>query len=165
MGPTSRDDFPQKEQVVTRLPRNPPGGLLVLIGGLPLPPPPLPVRRSFGIGRAFLEGQSPRYGHLSNINRGGLDLESRENLTRHQHYLRQVQRILERAALGNLIYFCEESASKSGGNVLGPCLGLLEGGEPGEAGLSGIFSAAAFTEPIRIFLAFSYSSSVIWPAL
>src|SRR4051812_6408012 len=60
MGPTSREDFPQKEQVVTRLPRNPLGGLLVLLGGLPLPPPPLPVRRSFGIGRAFLEGRSPR---------------------------------------------------------------------------------------------------------
>src|SRR5437762_14367646 len=53
MGPTSREDLPQKEQVVTRRPRNPPpcgGGLLVLLGGLPLPPPPLPVRRSLGIG-------------------------------------------------------------------------------------------------------------------
>src|SRR4051812_5528685 len=51
MGPTSRELLPQKEQVVTLRPRNPPWGLFVLPpGGLPLPPPPLPVRRSLGIG-------------------------------------------------------------------------------------------------------------------
>src|SRR5688572_27932264 len=67
MGPTSREDLPQKEQVVTRRPRNPPPpppepppgwpgllGLPELPGGCwpppllpPLPepvPPPLPVR-------------------------------------------------------------------------------------------------------------------------
>jgi len=55
MGPTSREDFPQKLQVVTRRPRNPPGGLVKLElfplgGGLPLPPLPLPVRFPLGIG-------------------------------------------------------------------------------------------------------------------
>src|SRR3954469_15386145 len=55
MGPTSRELLPQKLQVVTRRPRNPPWGLFVLPpGGLPLPPPPLPVRRSLGIGCLFL---------------------------------------------------------------------------------------------------------------
>src|SRR5947207_8537381 len=46
MGPTSRLDLPQKEQVVTRRPRKPPGGWLpppVLDGGFPPPPPPPPV--------------------------------------------------------------------------------------------------------------------------
>src|SRR4051812_21747771 len=52
MGPTSREDFPQKEQVVTRLPRNPPGGLFALpwlIGGTFGGPPPLPVRLEVAI--------------------------------------------------------------------------------------------------------------------
>src|SRR3954462_10389069 len=52
MGPTSRDDFPQKLQVVTRLPRNPPGGLFALpglIGGTFGGPPPLPGRLEVAI--------------------------------------------------------------------------------------------------------------------
>src|SRR6188474_2789531 len=51
MGPTSREDLPQNEQVVTRRPRKPPGGICdpdPPTGGLdplPLPPPPpLPGR-------------------------------------------------------------------------------------------------------------------------
>ncbi len=49
MGPTSREDLPQKEQVVTRRPRNPPEGLLEpgLFGGLL--EPPLPVRLELAI--------------------------------------------------------------------------------------------------------------------
>src|SRR5688500_20287627 len=64
MGPTSRLDLPQNEQVVTRRPRNPPppppappappppppGGVLVpFVGGF-VPPPPLPVRLLLAIG-------------------------------------------------------------------------------------------------------------------
>src|ERR1051325_12200673 len=52
IGPTSREDLPQKEQVVTRLPRNPggvpafpwPGGFGGKLGG-----PPLPVRLELAI--------------------------------------------------------------------------------------------------------------------
>src|SRR5688500_19056122 len=43
MGPTSREDLPQNEQVVTRRPRNPPGGLRPE----PDPPPPLPPGGTF----------------------------------------------------------------------------------------------------------------------
>ena len=139
MGPTSRDDFPQKEQVVTRLPRNP-CGLLGSFGGVPLPPPPLPVRRSLGIGwpsssqggraptpcktmaaprvcraakpiaasrvapgtgmrvttRLLAARRSPRSGHLSNINREGLDLEFRIPSSRLGVHLRQRTHTLER---------------------------------------------------------------------
>src|SRR4051812_858420 len=46
IGPTSRLDLPQNEQVVTRRPRNPPGGRLFGLlggGGVPIPPPPPPL--------------------------------------------------------------------------------------------------------------------------
>src|SRR4051794_10032242 len=45
MGPTSREDLPQKEQVVMRRPRKPPpGGTLdpPPVGGKPPPPPTVP---------------------------------------------------------------------------------------------------------------------------
>ena len=47
MGPTSREDLPQNEQVVMRRPRKPPGGTWELeppVGGFCPPPPPLPGR-------------------------------------------------------------------------------------------------------------------------
>ena len=58
MGPTSREDLPQKLQVVTRLPRKPPGGLDP--PELPEPPegelPSTPVAGAIGTGHrlAFL---------------------------------------------------------------------------------------------------------------
>src|SRR5690242_5045204 len=57
MGPTSREDFPQKEQVVTRRPRKPPGGRLP-----PPPPPPPPPTVPPGGGGVF--GPPPLPGRL-----------------------------------------------------------------------------------------------------
>src|SRR5438445_13327284 len=42
MGPTSREDLPQKGQVVTRRPRTPPGGWVPPPPPMPPPPPPGP---------------------------------------------------------------------------------------------------------------------------
>src|SRR6476659_5352321 len=89
IGPTSREDLPQNEQVVTRRPRKPPlppapppppppppvGGLLDAppppepgfpappIGGFPPPlPPPLPVRLLLAISSSLPEQKEVRRG-------------------------------------------------------------------------------------------------------
>ena len=60
IGPTSREDLPQKLHVVTRRPRNPTrprqGRLTAPVGGVF--PPPLPGRLLFAIGRPFFSKTS-----------------------------------------------------------------------------------------------------------